>query len=683
MNFINHLNVKTRILILVLIPIVAVFLLAVDRYRTASDTLDNVSKLEILEEYIVNLSSLNVEMLQERLYSKLYMGPSPDSPIGLEHKASLMRSRSRVDTALQNYNEFVSDRQRLSVFPTLLTDIESVEEQFLKLAEIRDLVDKRIKNKPDPENPGKKIWVNAYLNATVKILNESSKQVVILAASDQELSLLANAYQNAAYAQDIVTQQTIAIQSAITRNIVINTFGDIMEFWELELAYLTALDTFATGELATFVDDQLLTLDIQRQAHGMYFDIRKQIKKLIDKPYGVMSESEWLDLGKRRSDAYTTVLEKILSEFKVTRDRLMKAAQNDVRNTIILLVVLVTILVLVSLQMIKSINSPLKALVNDFTKLTESKDMNLRSKVSGQNELGMVGRAFNALVEVFGQTLAKVRSQIVSMDDTTNSVSTLMEGSIRLIEEQRESTDSISVAVNQMTSTIHEVSEMSLSTSDTVKRAYDLSASSENDAKASQARMNDLTEQLGDTTKLVENLNDEAGQISSILQVIKGISEQTNLLALNAAIEAARAGEQGRGFAVVADEVRELSRRTHESTEQIQAQIETLISGAANVTSKMEQLQDNGVETVEMVNKSTAAFVTIKSELDQITDMASQIAVAAEEQTNVADEINQRIHKIKDGSDSIAEQGGETLRSMQTLLENGAELKRDIEVFHF
>ena len=258
-----------------------------------------------------------------------------------------------------------------------------------------------------------------------------------------------------------------------------------------------------------------------------------------------------------------------------------------------------------------------------------------------------------------------------------------MSKSMQLIDNQKVATDSISVAINEMTSTIYEVSKMSTTTSDTVKRVNDLAISSADNAQSSQVAMNELFTDLGDTSKLVANLNNEAAQISHILQVIKAISEQTNLLALNAAIEAARAGEMGRGFAVVADEVRSLSKRTQDSTEEIEAQIETLISGAANASKRMHNLQEYGSSALEKVQSSSEAFNTIKNELDEITDMATQIAVATEEQTNVADEINERIHAIKDDSEVMSEQGSYTLTATQTLSQNGIDLKADIDVFTF
>lgn len=322
---------------------------------------------------------------------------------------------------------------------------------------------------------------------------------------------------------------------------------------------------------------------------------------------------------------------------------------------------LLVILFAVSIKIIASINSPLQQLIKDFNQLATSKDMTLRTNTEGDNELTSVANAFNLLISTFEKTLLKIRKQILSMDDVTQQVSSSMHDSMTLIDNQKSATDSISVAINEMTATIYEVAKMSSSTSDIVQRANDLSVTGEQDAHSSRKTMDSLFNELGDTSNIVANLNEEANQISNILQIIKGISERTNLLALNAAIEAARAGDAGRGFAVVADEVRELSKRTQDSTELIQEQIEALINGAAKASKKMELLQANGSEAVAIVQKSSEAFITIKQELNQITDMASQIAVAAEEQTNVTDEINERVHLIKDDADQMYLQGSVTL----------------------
>ena len=410
--------------------------------------------------------------------------------------------------------------------------------------------------------------------------------------------------------------------------------------------------------------------------------MRTKTKNIGTEPLD-LDYDEWLEHGDAMIIGYTSVMDNILRELSDVKDALMDAATSRMYNTLIGLGVLLALLALISSKIIASINSPLKQLMKEFSSLASSKDMTIRSAVKGKNELGLVGQAFNSLIQAFEKTLLVVREEILSISRTTADLVKSMNQSITLIDSQKEATETISVAIGEMTTTIHEVADMSSSTSETVRRCYELSVSSEADAEASKVSMNELFADLGETGKLVANLNNEANQISNILQVIKGISEQTNLLALNAAIEAARAGEMGRGFAVVADEVRELSKRTHDSTEQIQTQIETLIQEANQAVKQMEALQESGSSVVDTVDKSASAFVTFKTELDNIKQQATQIAVAAEQQTQVADEINQRIMTIKDYSEKVYHQGELSLSYTQALEKTGSTLTNDIGVFKF
>ncbi|WP_016956491.1 methyl-accepting chemotaxis protein [Catenovulum agarivorans] len=680
MNLIHQISIKTRIIVLVLIPLAATLYFAAERLQKAQNELTNVERLQILQQYIDKVSPLISGLQLERLYTTLYVNKADDDPS--DYKSQLNQSRIPVDRALRHYLDFVSETEALLEFSELQKYIKDAKSKIDKLDTIRDLADKKIKNTPDPENPGQKIWTLLSYKVASQILIDSVHQVILLSSGNKELSNLTNAYHNLMNAKHTSLLLTTTYHGGSRSPLDVNMFGDIIKLALVEDIYTSNFTSFAPNDLVEIYNKELGRTEVYVYARNQYEQLRRAHKKAIDLKLPE-DPQEWLNKGLDIDSRYANVIDIVLQHIEQVKTELMLQAETAVTNTIIVLVVLLAILLAVSSKIIVSINSPLKQLMRDLQKLADSKDMTLRSNLPGNNELSQVGNAFNLLIESFEDTLSVVRKKVLSMDDTSKNVATSMTNSMQLIDKQKEATDSISVAINQMTATIYEVSKMSSSTSETVQRVYNLSVESEKDATQSKLTMDKLFTELGNTAQIVANLNNEASQISNILQVIKGISEQTNLLALNAAIEAARAGDAGRGFAVVADEVRELSKRTHESTEQIQLQIETLTTGAQKAAANMETLQTNGQSAVQVVEKSTKAFIQIKAELDQITDMASQIAVAAEEQTNVADEINKRIHNISDESEAMYQQGNETSNSIKILTSNGESLKRNIQVFHF
>lgn len=681
MNLISRISIKSRILLLVLIPLAATLLLAVQRYISASNEMENVKRLEVLQQYIDKATPLISGLQVEHLYTKMYMGRSAKSP-NLEFEQDMHASRPAVDRAIRDYQEFVRDSEKFNAFPALQSDILAISESIDALPSFRQLANQRIRNKDNPKKPGEKLYTINELATLCFSLIDSTQAVVLLTSGNKNLSLLSNAYQNLILAKHnaLITNGETYVAMKVTLSTYF--FGSITRTFMLETVYNDEFRSFAPETLISQFDEVIASKPYYKENQDHLKYLARFGPKIIDQKLEIEHES-WLSNGRKINEAYDTMANIVLDYIEDEKNKLASQARSALYNTITLIAVLVIILFIISSVIIASITKPLNRLVSMLSNLAASKDMTMRYDINGNDELSQVGTALNSLVSDFEQTLSSVKRQIDAMAANTQNVSVAMNDSINLLNNQRESTDSISVATDEMTSTIHEVSRMAVSTSDTVQRANELSVESEKDALQSKAKMNQLFEELGDTSSIVANLNSEASQISNILQVIKGISEQTNLLALNAAIEAARAGEAGRGFAVVADEVRELSRRTQDSTEQIESQIENLLNGASTASKKMETLHTNGLDALEVVQKSSDAFVAIKQEMDQITEMATQIAVAATEQTQTSEEINNRIHAIKGDADTMFDQGNATLQSTKELRENGELLTEQINVFKF
>jgi len=251
----------------------------------------------------------------------------------------------------------------------------------------------------------------------------------------------------------------------------------------------------------------------------------------------------------------------------------------------------------------------------------------------------------------------------------------------QLISQQKLSTEQGAASIQQMADTVHDVASHTTDAADMAQLAMSEFKAGQAEVLKTQNSINALATQVADASLVINNLSDDSRQIGSVLEVIQGIAEQTNLLALNAAIEAARAGEQGRGFAVVADEVRNLARRTQDSTRQIQTVIEKMQASTSKAVSVMDEGQAQAQVSVEQARCAGESLNAINVSVTRISDMNTQIATAAEEQAVVANEINQNFNQIT-SSASRAEQEALKITSASKQLESLAKvLEKNVSQF--
>ena len=302
-------------------------------------------------------------------------------------------------------------------------------------------------------------------------------------------------------------------------------------------------------------------------------------------------------------------------------------------------------------------------------------DLTRRLPVAGSDELGQLASSFNRFVEkihVLVQQVARTSGEVAGL---VGAVDSQAQRSQQAMDSQRQETEQVATAINQMSAAAHEVAMSAQRAAEAARETDRQGQQASRVVGSSVEQIHALVEELRSSGVALGGLQQDVRGIVGVLEVIRSIAEQTNLLALNAAIEAARAGEAGRGFAVVADEVRALASRTQQSTGEIQAMIDRLQAATSHTVSVMHRAGEKGDSTSEQASEAGRALDTIAELIGTINSMNAQIASAAEEQTAVAEEINRSVHQIADGVEGVAGEAREGARSAARLRQLGEQLQ--------
>jgi len=317
-------------------------------------------------------------------------------------------------------------------------------------------------------------------------------------------------------------------------------------------------------------------------------------------------------------------------------------------------VIAAAVMVVVGGWVARSISRPLDSLRNSIENTERSRDLTLRVAIDQNDEIGSVARAYQAMMDRFREILGDVRETSAHLQEYATQLANTTELTREGAAVQTRETDQVATATTEMTHAIEEVSRHAHQAADAANNANQETVSGNKVLEEAITSIHSLAERIDQAGQVIRRVETDSASIGSVLDVIRGIAEQTNLLALNAAIEAARAGEQGRGFAVVADEVRSLAQRTQESTQEIQGMIERLQAGAREAVRSMADGSAEMERTMSQAGRAGESLGAISQAVALINDMNTQIASATEEQMAVSQEISRNVVNISDVAKSSA-----------------------------
>ena len=570
---------------------------------------------------------------------------------------------------------------KLETFDAVSFDVSQVESGMLMLRrnEKDFLARKDLKYKKKFED---------NFDTLEKRVNNLKDAVVSAGLDSTQTSALKNAFVNykKSFLDLIVIQMKIGLHSkdglyGELRNAVhqaetkINTLGDhqlradMLQLRRNEKDFMLRLDIKYLAKFNTNVDLFIQSLNQSQHSSTSKENIQNLIKRYQNSFAELVKNAQLKGLnskqgilGNMRSTVHETemLLTQISNTMNTTIEEEMGSLDTFELITSAIGFALAMIILATLYWLAIGILRPMRDLAKTMTEAANENNLTIRMTIKTQDEIGETSQAFNRMLEKFQASIGQVNGSSTQIAAASVEMSAITLQTTQDLQKQQSETGQLAAAMHQMTTTVQEVARNASEAANGAAQAIAESDTGRLAVNTTTETINSLYQSIDKASSAIQKVEDDSEKVGSILEVIRSIAEQTNLLALNAAIEAARAGEQGRGFAVVADEVRTLASRTQAATQEIQQMVESLQTGIHESVQLMNKSSEISQSGVEHTLKAGDALEGIVNAVSTINDMNMQIASATEEQGTVAEDINRNVVSISDLSSQITENAEQT-----------------------
>lgn len=440
------------------------------------------------------------------------------------------------------------------------------------------------------------------------------------------------------------------------------TFNELIE------QFKTAIKV---SDLDSSVKSQLITLlDTYKTKFGNLVSAQQEL--------GFDLESGLLGKMKSIVEQSDSVVSSIVEE---TKAQSVKSAENAQYLAFLIFIVSSVIVMILVLSTSRSIVSSVERVYTTIERIRRENNLALKIEKSGNDEITQMTEDFNSLIDDFRDLIAEVNQALNTVNQATQSLTESSSQTSSGMREQLHEADMVATAATEMQATIQDISHNTEAAANKAESTNVNAQQGRQEVAATIKSIMHLSSSLGGASDVVSQLARDGETIGSVLDVIRGIAEQTNLLALNAAIEAARAGEQGRGFAVVADEVRSLAQRTQDSTKEIESIISGLQVRTREVVNIMQNCRNQGDESVSQAEKAGQLLEMITQDVQTIMDMSTHIATAIDEQNQVASEVNKNVVRIRDIAQVASDHAYANAQSTEEVAEQASVLHQAVSKY--